>query len=251
MNAAPHTRSPAPLLTVIVISKDDPAGLRRSLDSIAEQRFDDLEVVVVATGSSAQVEISAWRTLSLRKLVQGSRGISNAFNEGIAAARGRWLNFLNGGDAYQGGAVLRSIEGTLRNASASLVTGRARDVHTGVMIPRDRSFHGRNVELVSHQATFFRKHLFDQFGGYDPGYGIRMDFEWMLRLPARSPAVWTDEVLVSFEGKGISTTRPWQSCLEERRAIRRHRPGVVRELKLLALYLPFRLLRAQWRSLWN
>lgn len=240
-----------PLVSIIVISKDDPVGLRRTLASIAEQKFDDLEVVVIAKGGSESVYVADWPYLSCRSMRQQSSGIANAFNEGIAAARGRWFNFLNGGDAYQHATVLHGLEATLRGTPALLVAGRARDARTGVMIPRDRSFRRRNLELVSHQASFFAATLFDRYGAYDAGYGIRMDFEWMLRLPRQIESVWVDDVLVSFEGQGVSSTGPWRSCMEELRAVQRHRPGVSRVARLLALYLPFRLARARWRKLWT
>src|SRR5688572_23038982 len=96
-----------PLLTVVVISKDDPAGLAGTLRSVECQAFDDLEVIVVAKGSSAGLDAAAFRLAALTLLEQRDGGISAAFNEGIARSRGRWINFLNGGDCYSDAAILQ------------------------------------------------------------------------------------------------------------------------------------------------
>ena len=240
-----------PLVSIVVISKDDPTGLCRTLASIAEQRFADLEIVVVVKGDSGSVDACERSHQPYQWLVQWSAGISNAFNEGIAAARGRWINFLNGGDAYRHASVLSELEGVLRRTDALLVTGRARDSRTGVMIPRDHSFRNHNVELVSHQASFFDRSLFERYGLYDRAFSIRMDLEWMLRLPQDIPSIWHDEVLVAFEGQGISSTRPWCSCMEELHALRIHRRSFSRMVRLLVLYFPFRLARSHWRRLWQ
>ena len=162
--------------------------------------------------------------------------------------RGRWVNFLNGGDRYAHAGVLALVAPHL-GGEALVVTARARDASTGIRIPRDWSFAARDLELVAHQATFFAKSLFERVGDYSIGYRIRMDFEWMLRLPATTPSIWLDEDLVSFEGGGISTTRPLRSCVEELRALSQHRRGAARIVKLVTLYLPWRVLRHAWRRL--
>lgn len=240
----------APLVSIIVISKDDPRGLRLTLDSIASQAFEDAEVVLVVKGGSEQVDPAEFGLGRVQRLVQQGSGISNAFNEGLACARGRWINFLNGGDAYRGPAVLHGLQPLLTTEGHDLVAGRAQDLHTGVMIPRDHSFRARDLELVSHQATFFERRLFEAHGTYSPAFRIRMDFEWMLRLRADATSVaWVDDVLVAFEGQGISSTQPWRSCQEELRALRLHGRGALRMARLLLLMLPFRVVRAQARRM--
>jgi glycosyltransferase involved in cell wall biosynthesis len=236
------------LLTIIVISKDDPLGLARTLRSIEHQSFRDCEVVVVAKGTSASFDARALQLPGLVFVQQASAGISAAFNEGIRRASGEWINFLNGGDCYADGAVLEKVHCLLGPAEA-IVTARAVDRSTGIRIPRDRTFAQRNLELVAHQASFFRKDLFERYGPYSSEYRIRMDFEWMLRLPPQTPALWLDEIVVDFEGGGISTARPVSNSLEELRALRRHHRGMLRIAGLLGLYLPLRAFRHLLRKL--
>jgi glycosyltransferase involved in cell wall biosynthesis len=242
--------APAPLVTVIVITKDDPAGLRATLQSIAQQSAADAEVVIVAKGSSLPVAPSGFGLPAEPVLIeQSSAGISAAFNEGIARARGRWLNFLNGGDSYRDAGVLQRMRPHLELPEPRIVAARARDRLSGIHIPRDHTFAARNVELVSHQASFFRRELFERLGGYSPDFRIRMDFEWMLRVPADTEVAWVDDTIVEFEGGGISSTQPLRSCLEEYSALQRHPRGPLRVAALFGLYLPLRIGRHALRRL--
>lgn len=236
------------LLSIIVISKDDPEGLRRTLASIAAQTFRTFETIVVAKGQSAEVDPAGFALPGLRWNRQASAGISAAFNEGLACAVGAWVNFLNGGDRYSDGAVLERMQSFLAS-DASVVSARAGCPAIGIRIPRERSFAARDLELVAHQATFLRRDLFLRHGCYSPAYRIRMDFEWMLRLPSDTPATWVDEDIVEFEAGGVSNTQPVRNCLEELRALHAHRRSRLRIARLLAMYLPLRLSRHAWRKI--
>jgi putative colanic acid biosynthesis glycosyltransferase len=238
-----------PLVSIIVISKDDEPGLLVTLTSIAEQDYDDAEVVLIVKGGSERVDLARFALPRVRRVIQRGTGISDAFNQGLEHARGRWVNFLNGGDSYRGPDVLNSLDPVLRDGGYSMVAGRAQDLRTGVMIPRDRSFNSRDIELVSHQATFFDRQLFAVHGRYSPMFQVRMDFEWMLRMPPDTAVVWLDCSIVNFEGQGVSSTQPWRSCREELQALRLHGRGAIRIARLLLVTLPFRLLRAQLRRI--
>jgi glycosyltransferase involved in cell wall biosynthesis len=241
------TRGPV-LLTIVVISKDDPRGLERTLRSIEQQSFRGYEVVVVAKGTSVRFDAGVLDLPRLVPLQQASAGISEAFNEGIRQASGEWINFLNGGDSYTDSGVLERLHAGLASPVA-LVTARAQDRTTGIWIPRDRTFAQRNLELVAHQASFFRRDLFERHGLYSADFRIRMDFEWMLRLPRETAVLWLDDVIVDFEGGGISTVQPVSNSLEELRALRRHHRGLLRIAALLGVYLPMRVARHLLRKL--
>lgn len=240
----------SPLVSIIVISKDDPEGLRATLRSIAMQTMRDHEVVVVAKGSSAGVDPGACGLARAIRVAQASAGISVAFNEGLARARGQWVNFLNGGDSYRSADVLARMQPHLADAGAAIVTARAVCEGIGVRIPRDRSFRRHELALISHQASFFRRSLFERLGAYSPDFRIRMDFEWMLRVPPGTPVRWVDEDIVDFEAGGVSNASPVRGSLEELAALRLHRRGPLRIAALLGVVLPVRAVRhvlRRWR----
>ena len=235
-------------LSVIVISKDDLAGLSGTLRSIAAQSMPPDEVVVVTKGDSDRIRMADFALPPARHAVQQDKGISAAFNLALSLAGGQWINFLNGGDAYAQREVLAAVRPRLAEG-IDIVAGRARDRIAGNLIPRDLYFRSRRVDQVSHQASFFQRALFEQHGSYSPDFRIRMDFEWMLRVAEHARVDWFDAVLVDFEGGGASSIHPWRSCREELDALRRHRAPWSRRARLLGLYLPFRVARGWVRGL--
>ena len=235
-------------LTVIVISKDDLAGLTSTLRSIEAQHVPPAQIVVVTKGDSDRIRLADFTLPPTRHEVQQDRGISAAFNLALSLASGEWVNFLNGGDAYSNGDVISALQPHLSD-DLDVVAGRARDRLAGNLIPRDLYFHSRRIDQVLHQASLFRRALFERHGGYSVDFKIRMDFEWMLRVAEEARVEWIDKVLVDFEGGGASSIDPVRSCREELDALRRHRAPWLRRARLLALYLPFRVARSSFRKL--
>ncbi len=235
-------------VSIVVISKDDIEGLSKTLLSIAMQENKFYEVIIVAKGTSTQIDVNNFGISSWVLITQESGGISAAFNLGINAGKADWINFLNGGDAYFNSSVLDNVSEIICNRPhVKILTARALDIDTKVSIPRDLSFQNRNQELISHQASFFRRSLFREYGNYSEEYQIRMDFEWMLRIPASVSIAWIDVIWVLFQGSGISSSKPTKSSLEEICALARHRRGLLRLAVVFFLYFPWRLGRAVLR----
>lgn len=246
MSALPGTGADNSL-SVIVISKDDLPGLQGTLRSIEAQTVAPDEVLIVTKGDSDRIDLADFSLRGARHVVQQDRGISAAFNLALSMARCDWVNFLNGGDRYVDSNVLQRLQPHLR-PEHDIVAARARDRLNGNVIPRDLYFSKHRIDQVSHQASMFRRALFKRHGDYSSAFRIRMDFEWMLRVACAARVDWVDDVIVDFEGGGASSVNPWQSCMEELRALRLHRAPWSTSLRLIFLFLPYRMLRAWLRS---
>lgn len=101
----PHGESgAAPAVSVIVPTRDRPAFLRRALESIQAQTFQDLEVVVVNDGGpSIKAVLAPFRAAGLKVKDlhhPKARGQSAARNAAIRVARGRWIAYLDDDDLY-------------------------------------------------------------------------------------------------------------------------------------------------------
>jgi hypothetical protein len=87
----------APLLTVVVPTRDRPHLLPQAVEGALAQTVDDLEVVVVDDGSVEPVTLPAHPRVRVVRLDR-SRGNAGARNAGLAAARSRWLACLDDDD---------------------------------------------------------------------------------------------------------------------------------------------------------
>ena len=101
---------PLPFVTIVMATLDAAEHLPESLASIAAQTYDHHELVVVDGGSTdGTCEILAGFPRA-RVIRQQSRGFANAWNEGIAAARGDCIAFLDSDDRWRPQALAAHAE---------------------------------------------------------------------------------------------------------------------------------------------
>lgn len=88
-------------LSIITVNLNDAAGLHKTLVSVWErQSFSDFEHIVIdgaSTDGSVEV-IKEYADRLAYWVSEPDKGIYNAMNKGIAAAKGEYLLFLNSGD---------------------------------------------------------------------------------------------------------------------------------------------------------
>lgn len=235
----------SPRLSIVTISKDDPIGLERSLASAAEQSYKDFEQILVLAGGSRDVHLP--EDPRLRVVLDDNPGISNAMNAGVQAAAGEWVQFLNGGDTF---ADRESLQAMMDHAEpgVQMVCSFAKVLTRSFTIPRRplRPGHGEFI-YASHQASIYRKHLFERYGLLNPTMSIHMDLEWLIRLPKDLSYVFVEKETVLFDPHGVSATRVVASSIEEAQILWSARGHRMRVPEVLLLRLPFRIIRREVR----
>src|SRR6478735_12082706 len=97
-----------PLLTIITINRNNGAGLQKTIDSVVQQSYLDLEFIVIDGASSDNsVDILKKYSGKCSWVSEQDSGIYNAMNKGIAKANGDYLLFLNSGDCLADNTVLQ------------------------------------------------------------------------------------------------------------------------------------------------
>jgi glycosyltransferase involved in cell wall biosynthesis len=98
-----------PFFSVVTAALDAAATLPNAFASLQEQTFTDWDAIVVDDGSVDDtpriVQSYAGGDARIRLLRASSRGVSAARNDGIAAATGEWLLFLDADDTIFPGAL--------------------------------------------------------------------------------------------------------------------------------------------------
>jgi glycosyltransferase involved in cell wall biosynthesis len=171
-----------PLISIITISYNCADAIERTIHSVLSQRFADLEYIIIDGGSTDgtadvirrhQQSLAHWAS-------ERDRGISDAFNKGIAAARGKYINLLNAGDSF---ASVHTLEELAPHLTAPLVTFRFMEENSGEhsRLVREDEPDMEKKALLGHQATFVHRDVYAALGGYNGSYKIRMDFDFFLR----------------------------------------------------------------------
>ncbi|HEY4206393.1 MAG TPA: glycosyltransferase family 2 protein [Puia sp.] len=172
-----------PLISIVTISYNCANAIERTIRSVLSQRFTDFEYIIIDGGSTdGTADIVCRHNPHLAYWIsEKDRGISDAFNKGIAAAKGKYINLLNAGDSF---ASVHTLEELAPNLTAPIVTFRYREENSGdySRLVDERETNMEKKALLGHQATFVHRDVYAAMGGYNGSYKIRMDLDFFLRV---------------------------------------------------------------------
>ncbi len=216
-----------PKLTIITINYNNLEGLKRTVESVLNQTWQEFEYIVIDGGSndgsaeyieSQSEHIDYW-------VSEPDKGIYNAMNKGIAKARGEYLLFLNSGDHLYSAKVLEENYGKI--ADFDLIYFNIQNIGVNfskiISYPAILRFSDLYFDILSHQATFFRKDLFGRVGLYDENLKIVSDWKFMIVALFKYHCSYlkVDETLSTFYLDGIS------SVMENREMVYKERDLVL------------------------
>lgn len=200
-----------PKLSIITINHNNLKGLKRTVESVVNQTWQEFEFVVIdggsTDGSAAYIEsqseyIDYW-------VSEPDTGIYNAMNKGIVKATGKYLLFLNSGDHLYSNEVLEQNHKSLNLYDIVYFNLLVVDRKTNFVktYPDTLSFSYFVVDTLPHQATFIRATLFNKIGLYDESLVIVSDWKFFIEsiCTFNSSYLRIDRLLSTFYFDGISS----------------------------------------------
>lgn len=182
-------------LSVITVAKNSEKTIAATIESVAAQSHAHVEHIVIdgasTDGTKSIIEKNAKRIS--RWISEPDKGMYDAMNKGLRMASGSAIGFLNADDVYAGPHVLARIAGVLGEAAIDACYGDLVYVDggdTGRIVrywQSSRYRHGLFARgwCPPHPTFYVKKTVVDRCGGFDVGYAIGNDVEFMLRLLAR------------------------------------------------------------------
>lgn len=183
-----------PLLSVVTVVLDDRAGLQRTADSLAAQTWRDFEWVVKDGGSTdgTLALLDAIEPKPARVESGRDGGIYAAMNAALKMCSGEWVLFLNAGDWLCEPATLAHVSTWLASTDHDWGFGAVRNIDAAGKATGFQSASPFNVSglaigqtTVPHQATFMRRSLLDDLGGFKTDFGTEADQELIYRAALR------------------------------------------------------------------
>lgn len=256
-----------PSISVIMPVWNGEKYLREAVDSILNQSFTDLELLVIDDGSTdATPEILRSytdRRLRLHRLEHA--GIVVALNHGLAHARSEWIARLDADDVseprrleLQWRAVTRYADTVLCHAAVTFF-GEGKGLIGPARLPRSRSFTALRLCYqcpVVHSTVLFKKAAALAVGGYLHEERHAEDFSLWGRLLEHGRFMALSQKLVRFRCHPQSVSRQnqeAQSALARKIGIR-HCQNFFRISELEAIRANTLLLTSpcgrSWREWW-
>ena len=210
-------------ISVIVPSLNQVRYISRSISSVVEQKGDfDVELLVMDGGSTdGTVEVLKEVEKKLRQRPPSrltfvwksgkDRCQAQAANTGFSLSRGDVLALVNSDDACAPGAFQKVVAFFERNPGFKWLTGKCRiidaknrEIRKAVTAYKNFLLRHYRYELllvenfVSQPATFWRRSLYEELGGFDENRPHSLDYEYWLRLGEKYPPGILGDYLASF-----------------------------------------------------
>jgi glycosyltransferase involved in cell wall biosynthesis len=199
------------VVSVIVPTRDRWRMLRRTLRGPLSQSGVELEVLVVDDSSDGETErgIAEDGDARVRHVPGRGRGVSDARNVGIAAARGAWIAFLDDDDLWAPGKLRRQIDaaeaaGAVFAYAAAVQVDEALRIVPGTLPPPpppgevERRLILSNAIPASCSNVVARAPDAKAIEGFDPRLAQVADWDVWLQLAERGAAVAIPDVLVAY-----------------------------------------------------
>jgi glycosyltransferase involved in cell wall biosynthesis len=171
------------LVSIVMATLDAAKHLREALASIAAQTHVHHELVVVDGGSTDDTCAILADTPGVRVIRQQSKGFAAAWNEGIVAARGEYIAFLDSDDRWTPGTLAAHV--ARLEAGADATVGRMRFfLEPGRMPPPGFKPSLLEGDRIAFMPGCFagRRRVFDVVGLFETSWKIASDIVWFAKL---------------------------------------------------------------------
>jgi len=158
--------------------------------SVLGQERADLEYILIDGGSVdgtlTIIKKAAKADPRIRWISENDHGISDAFNKGLALARGQLIGILNSDDAYAPEALAAVARAWRNNPDSDIFHGDL--LRFSANTPLFRLVPGAVDDSIwhemplNHPATFVSRRAYATVGGFNTSLRLAMDYDLVLRL---------------------------------------------------------------------
>ena len=236
--------------SIITCTYNAASTLQRTLDSVAQQSWQQVEHIIV-DGASSDGTVDMIKRYaesvngkedsehSIAWTTEPDRGLYDAMNEGIVRATGDYIVFLNAGDVFPSPTTLEHIFDSVNERCDSVLPAVLygdTDIvdndgcflrHRRLAPPESLNWKSfRHGMLVCHQAFYVRTDI-AKSEDYDLRYRFSADVDWCIRVMKRAAQMHLQllrvpEVVVNYLDGGMTNANHRTSLIERFRVMRRH-----------------------------
>jgi glycosyltransferase involved in cell wall biosynthesis len=203
-----------PFFSIITCTYKQEKTIAQTVESVFGQTFSEYELIIIDGNSTNKTQDILQK---YQKLTSGNikifkfppKGISDAMNNGIAKAKGKYLIFLHSDDFLYSPDVLKRVYLFLNsNPDLDWIYGKINVIDKdskGIGIFPTRIIFQKSFKkllnffnYIPHQAVFIKKDVFVKFGLFDTKLKICMDYELWLRLAEKTKFKFINEIVSSY-----------------------------------------------------
>ncbi len=219
-----------PKVSVITTTYNDAANLKRIMEQVAGQDYENLEYIIVDGGSTDGTKELIERIQKrlpgkVRWISESDQGIYDALNKGIRLATGDIIGCCF--DRFADKNVLSRMVEVMEREKTDGVHGDLYYMDGERIVRRWHQGQGsiRSGWMPGHPTLYLRREVYETFGGYKTNYRIAADYEFMVRILYQKKVTlsYLPEILIYMSHGGTSTNSLGayvQSLLEGHKALK-------------------------------
>lgn len=187
--------SHTPLISVIIPCYNHGRLLQKAIDSVRQQSYANLEIIVIDDGSTDNTKEVAQQNPDVHYIFQSNQGLSAARNTGIRHSKGEFLVFLDADDYLYAGAIATNLAYISKNQKLAFVSGSHDKVYTASgevqpvvkTVPTDHYINLLKGNYIGmHAAVLYRRWVFDDFL-FDTSLKACEDYDLYLKVARKHP----------------------------------------------------------------
>jgi glycosyltransferase involved in cell wall biosynthesis len=208
-----------PVVSVIIPSYNHQQYIREAVQSVLNQSFTDLEVVIVDDGSKDKTvaEIKKIKDPRVRLFTfRQNKGACTAANFALSKARGKFIAMLSSDDVFESNKLAKQVEYLRKHPQVGAVFSRATIINQQSQPFKKKHFYQTifdqpnrtqtewlrfffyNANCLCHPSALIRRKVYTKIGEYDPRFAQLPDLHFWIRLVKKFPIHIMSDRLIRF-----------------------------------------------------
>ena len=230
-------------ISIITVTYNAEATVERTLESVAQQTYPDVEHLIIDGASTDHTLEIAQKYPHAIVISEPDKGLYDAMNKGLQRATGDYLCFLNAGDKLHCKETLEHVAESLERyahldnpekpaiigvlyGDTDIVDAQGKFLRNRRLTPPEhltwRTF--KDGMLVCHQAFYINRQIALP---YDLQYRFSADFDWCIRCMKEGEKrgmenLYIHEPLADYLAEGMTTANHKASLKERFKIMAKH-----------------------------
>ena len=205
--------------SIVTVVKNNAEGLKETIESVINQKFQNLEYIVVCGESDDDTYdvLGKYKKHITKYIIEKDEGIYFAMNKALKYCNSDYINFLNSGDTFTSEDTLdiisREIDDNTDIFCGSIYcvdtsNNKVLKDYSSILQPLDHMF-------CFHQATFSKKNIFEKYA-FDTQFKVSADYDWALKCYHSELEFQFSKIpIVNFLESGFSKTNRITARIED------------------------------------
>jgi len=205
------SKNQKPLVSVLIVTYNRSSLLKNTLDSIINQTYSNIEIIVVDDSTNNESEKLCKKygnkIIHFHRYKRG--GIPSAYNFGIEQIHGEWVKFLSDDNLLFPNTIqtllehVQSPQYCIIYSDYVIIDDQGKEI--GIHKEKDFSNYNEfvaefwNSMQINGETTLIHKSCLNKVGEFDSQFGSMSDFDWFLRsLVYKCNFIHVPKILLKF-----------------------------------------------------